>query len=97
MKGYVEHMRNSTKKLTNPGSIFVKDHPDYDLIVDKQKDSIDFCLQKEDDDYKFAYLDLNSGSMFSRTKKSDFKPQGWDFYTKYMNDYVEKWDKIKGN
>ena len=44
---------------------------------------------------EFAYLDLKSGSIFQIGKKSKYITIGWDFYTSFMTEYRNRWDKIK--
>jgi len=94
VEGYIKRMKNSTKKLTNIGSLFIKNHPDYDLDIDELPDQINFSLTKDSDKFLLAYFDLTSGSIFSQTKKHGFKPMGWDFDTTYMGEFKEKWNKI---
>ena len=66
----------------------------YELKVNKSKDRIEFNLEKGSDINKFAYLDLKSGSIYQIGKKLDYITMGWDFYTSYMTNYKDQWDKI---
>jgi len=92
---YVTRMRNSTKKLTNISSVFIKDHPNYDLDIVELPNRIEFSMIKDSDKFLFAYFDLISGSIFSQSKKHGFKPIGWDFNPTYMGEYKEQWNKIR--
>ncbi len=92
---YITRMRNSTKKLTNISSIFIKDHPNYDLDVVELPNRIEFSMKKDSDKFLFAYFDLTSGSIFSQSKRHGFKPIGWDFHPAFMTEYKEQWNKIR--
>ena len=52
-------------------------------------------MQGKDDEFKFAYLDKTSGLLLQRIKKETFRSIGYDFYTTEMNEYKNKWEKIR--
>ena len=94
VKRYANNIRSSTKKLTNVNSKFINEHPDYELKINKKGDQIEFNLEKDHDIYKFAYLDLKTGSIFQIGKKIKYVTMGWDFYTFLMTKYKDQWHKI---
>ena len=94
VKEYVKRMRISTKKLTNISSVFIKNHPNYDLDINKLPDRIEFSMLKDDDKFLFACFNFSSGSIFSQSKRYGFKQMGWDFYPIYMEKFKDQWNKI---
>ena len=64
------------------------------MKINKKGDRIEFNLEKDHDLYKFAYLDLKTGSIFQIGNKNEYITMGWDFYTSHMTKYNDQWYKI---